>query len=247
MAPWPVLSGGKGVLILQSQELVALFEQALAEKWGYIWGKRGQTWTKAAQSAATRPQTRQHGAKWIGHRVADCSGLFVWAYGVLGERIYHGSNTIFRKYLSNSGALTHGIELPRGAAVFKKSGGRRTHIGLYTGSGMCIEAHSTRQGVIRSSIGDWDEWGSLAAADYTDAPTDIITLPHRTLRRGCRGDDVRELQALLAALGFDLGKAGADGIFGSMTHQAVLAYQRTHSLQADGIVGPQTWAALERA
>ncbi|MEP7218554.1 MAG: peptidoglycan-binding domain-containing protein [Bacteroidota bacterium] len=38
----------------------------------------------------------------------------------------------------------------------------------------------------------------------------------------------------------------ADGAFGPKTEVAVRAFQRTHGSVPDGIVGPKTWAALDR-
>lgn len=35
-----------------------------------------------------------------------------------------------------------------------------------------------------------------------------------------------------------------DGIFGRLTEEAVMAFQRSHGLEADGVVGQKTWAAL---
>lgn len=49
-------------------------------------------------------------------------------------------------------------------------------------------------------------------------------------------EDVKRLQRLLGIT--------ADGYFGSMTEQAVLAYQTAQGLEPDGIVGRKTWAAL---
>lgn len=72
-----------------------------------------------------------------------------------------------------------------------------------------------------------------------------------TLRRGCIGDAVKELQAALLALGADLGgfgekSDGIDGKFGAATEKAVRAFQAAHGLTVDGVVGSKTWAALEK-
>ena len=60
--------------------------------------------------------------------------------------------------------------------------------------------------------------------------------------RGSRGDAVRKLQELLNKRGFDCG--AVDGIFGSKTYAAVVAFQKANGLSADGIVGPLTWGKL---
>lgn len=54
-------------------------------------------------------------------------------------------------------------------------------------------------------------------------------------------EDVRELQKALVRAGFSV---DTDGLFGNGTQEAVKAFQRQHGLEADGVVGPQTWAAL---
>jgi uncharacterized protein (TIGR02594 family) len=53
-----------------------------------------------------------------------------------------------------------------------------------------------------------------------------------------------ELQHALITLGYDLGKAGADGIWGRATLAAVKAFQLSVGLEGTGIVGPRTTAAL---
>lgn len=60
--------------------------------------------------------------------------------------------------------------------------------------------------------------------------------PGRTLKEGCNGPDVAELQRRL--------RIGADGAFGPKTKAAVVAFQRSKKLTADGICGPRTAAAL---
>jgi len=66
------------------------------------------------------------------------------------------------------------------------------------------------------------------------------------LKRGSRGRDVRELQISLKAVGHDPGDA--DGIFGTMTEEAVISFQQEYEeLTVDGIAGPQTFGALAAA
>lgn len=68
--------------------------------------------------------------------------------------------------------------------------------------------------------------------------------PHECplLSQGSRGAYVRELQNLLRDKGFDPGPI--DGIFGTRTRSAVIAFQRSRNLNPDGIVGVRTWTAL---
>jgi putative chitinase len=64
-----------------------------------------------------------------------------------------------------------------------------------------------------------------------------------TLRQGSSGPDVKDLQQKLKDLGFD--PKGVDGNFGPGTRDAVIAFQQGKGLQADGIAGPATLAALQ--
>ena len=86
--------------------------------------------------------------------------------------------------------------------------------------------------------------GKLTWAKLYDATpvnvTPVTTQP--MLRTGSRGDAVRKLQEMLNAKGYTCGNV--DGIFGSKTYAAVLAFQKANGLGADGIVGPLTWGKL---
>ena len=58
------------------------------------------------------------------------------------------------------------------------------------------------------------------------------------LKKGSKGNDVRQLQNALRALGYNCGPA--DGIFGWGTEHQVEKFQEDNELLPDGIVGPQT-------
>jgi peptidoglycan L-alanyl-D-glutamate endopeptidase CwlK len=62
------------------------------------------------------------------------------------------------------------------------------------------------------------------------------------LREGVTGPEVTALQQRLKELGFNPGRI--DGGFGPGTEAAVIAFQRSEGLLADGVVGPRTARAL---
>ncbi len=251
------------------QALIDKFRQALSEKWGYIWGTAGENWTAAKQKElekttdSDRAQGRAYGSKWIGHKVADCSGLFSWAFKQLGGYMYHGSDTMYRKYCAAKGELkkgrrTDGASLKPGTAVFVWNGKKYSHVGLYVGGEMVIEAMGTVNGVTTSKVtaGKWTHWGELTGVLYENAESAIsenselvLVQPAGkvTLRKGSKGDAVRELQTMLLKLGYDLGPCGIDGDFGKSTDAAVRSFQSDHWLTVDGVVGKNTWAELEKS
>lgn len=90
-----------------------------------------------------------------------------------------------------------------------------------------------------------DKSSSSATADTPAAQPAAapITLPEgETLRIGESGDAVRALQEALKAKGFDVD--AADGKFGAGTRKAVMAFQSSNKLKADGLVGQKTFQAI---
>lgn len=80
----------------------------------------------------------------------------------------------------------------------------------------------------------------VAAPQATASSTITIELP--TLSKGSKCNEVYALQAMLNA--FNKAGLSIDGDFGSMTQTAVKNYQKARGLEADGIVGKQTWTQL---
>lgn len=242
---------------IYADQLIKLFKQAEREHWGYIWGAAGETWTQAKQDAETRDMTVKYGSKWIGRRVADCSGLFCWAFKSLGGYIYHGSNTIWRKYCKANGSLKNGErddgeELKPGSAVFmcKKNSVDYYHIGLYIGDDTVIEAQGTRTGVTTSKVSTWTHWAELKDVSFVTVDNNVkyTALGQRTLKNTSpcmEGEDVKKLQRKLNSLGYSCGIA--DGIFGTKTEDALKRFQLANNLEVDGIFGSASLKALNNA
>ncbi len=66
----------------------------------------------------------------------------------------------------------------------------------------------------------------------------------RSLRQGMSGDDVKALQAILAADPTVYPQGLITGFFGQMTSEAVKKFQKKHGIEALGFVGPQTLRKL---
>ena len=71
--------------------------------------------------------------------------------------------------------------------------------------------------------------------------------PRSTLKQGMRGEDVKALQQHLVAAGYDVGRAGTDGIFGSDTFRAVAAFQEDHGIPVTGVADTGTITEIRQA
>ncbi len=268
---------------MKAEELVEKFRYALDNHWGYIWGTAGIEWTKSRQDQKVKYLVDKYGsdwkknadakndnyylcgmygAKWIGHYVADCSGMFVWAFKQFGLGMSHISSNIYKSYCSTKGALNDSLKktiLP-GTAVFTgKTADNHPHVGLYVGNGKVIEAHGTQAGVVTANITEsrWTWWGRLKNVEYpasevaeqpsTPVNDNLPTNNLPTLKRGSTGEYVTLLQTKLVNKGYSVGSCGIDGDFGRDTEKAVKQFQRDNGLDPDGIVGAKTWKALNDA
>lgn len=62
------------------------------------------------------------------------------------------------------------------------------------------------------------------------------------LKKGVSGRDVKNWQAFLISKGYLSGKPSS--VFDDLTHNATIAFQKNHNLEADGVVGPGTLAQV---
>jgi N-acetylmuramoyl-L-alanine amidase len=95
------------------------------------------------------------------------------------------------------------------------------------------------RGLPTTGLCDHITWTTLVESSWVlGARLLYLTSPHM------RGDDVQAMQAVLAKLGFDCGRA--DGIFGPNTLRALTEFQQNYGITADGICGVNSIRALER-
>ncbi len=104
-----------------------------------------------------------------------------------------------------------------------------------TSAAVCSFSESVRLG----SATEVDEklWAALVDASYSLGDRTLyLRMPY------FHGNDCRELQQALGALGFSCG--GCDGIFGAHTELALRKFQLNLGLPSDGIAGAATYAAI---
>lgn len=65
-----------------------------------------------------------------------------------------------------------------------------------------------------------------------------------TIQLGAQSQDVATARAMLEQLGYAV--PGEPTVFGPTMQAAVISFQKDNGLQADGVVGPNTWAALQQ-
>ena len=104
-----------------------------------------------------------------------------------------------------------------------------------------IDPHTLDMNKFRAEVGAIMK-GTVAPPKPIPGKDPVTNRP--TLRRGSPKntiDLVKELQKKLGLTGSKI-----DGDFGPTTEAAVRRFQRAHNMVADGIVGPATWAALDK-
>lgn len=172
-------------------------------------------------------------------RMFDCRGFTHWLLEQVGISISGQGAT--SQYNTAGNWIRRGEirQMPDCVCcVFRRKDGKMEHTGMHVGGGVVIDCST---GVSSVGMRGWTHYG-IPNGLYSEEeiPVDVVK---PTLRKGDRGDDVKLLQDRLNELGYDCGTA--DGVFGTLTKNAVVRFQTDHSLNPDGIVGPKTWAALD--
>lgn len=191
------------------------------------------------------------GCKYSGRLAFDCAQLSRFSARAGGIELPSGSNSQWTKVAwAKRGEIA---DMPTDVVCFvyhyKSDTGKMSHVGVYLGDGMVVDARGHANGVLHSQVTSypWTHY-AIPAEIAAEAQLDAVIHPtygktcRRTLRKGSKGEDVVYLQQLLTAEGALI---SVDGIFGGDTLLAVKDFQASHGLTVDGVVGPLTWAALE--
>lgn len=110
------------------------------------------------------------------------------------------------------------------------------HVGYTIGGGYAVEWRGYSYGCVKTKISSrgWTDWVRLPWIVYGEVKP--LELGDRVLSKGCVGNDVKQLQQALLAVGLELPKYGVDGDFGSETEKAVKKFQEWNFLDTNGIV-----------
>lgn len=212
------------------------------------------------------PKSSCSGCKWYpgGERTRcfDCRGFTDWilkqfGFDLIGEGATSQWNT--KSNWCICGTVADGVPDNVLVNLFIWNGSTMKHTGFYYNGETC-ECSNGVQHFSTMKKNRWTHWAVAAcfkaemdtenpgenAPNQPDDPADdeIPTDDLPTVRRGDKGNAVRSMQSLLLERGYDLGKWGADGDFGSATEKAVKQFQRDWGLVEDGVVGKKTWAVL---
>ena len=99
--------------------------------------------------------------------------------------------------------------------------------------------HGNIRGFARPKYGT----NSATAKSKETVVTDIQT----PLKKGSYGNDVKKMQTMLIALGYDCAGYGADGDFGNGTEASLKLFQRQHGLKETGVYSIADKAQLEKS
>ena len=240
----------------------------LCVDWPYVFGAWGAECTPAERKRDDHPTivskcqvlngSREScsGCKWLpgGERVRcfDCRGFTDWCLNQVGIDLQGEGAT--SQWNNGSNWLRKGeiATMPENTLVclFVKKGSKMEHTGFGLNNETC-ECSAGVQHFTRRN-GKWTHWAiprglydGSTVPEPSPSPDLNPSEDKPVLRKGSKGDAVKELQSALIQKGYDCGSSGLDGIFGKNTETALKRFQQDHGLSADGICGPLTYAVLE--
>ena len=234
--------------------------------WPYVFGARGEYCTVQNRHKYYRddhPTIRTKckgydsgsctGCKWYPNservRCYDCRGFTYWCLKQVGILINGTGATSQWNTEVNWAGKGEINTMPRDTLVclFVRKNNKMEHTGFGFNNETCECSNGVQH--FNSRNKKWTHWAVPAGLYSTDPQPEPEPVPgwRPTIRRGSKGPEVGECQTMLVKLGYDIGACGIDGDFGRATEKAVREFQGDHKLVVDGVVGPMTWDALDKA
>ena len=184
-------------------------------------------------------------------RCFDCRGFTDWVlkqYGFDLEGEGATSQWNSKKNWCAKGTVAEGI--PQGVLVnlFIKDGSTMSHTGFYYNGDTCECSNGVQY---RSPMkpNRWTHWAvaNCFASEYgakEPVKDEDDKSSVQVIKRGQKGEKVKQLQTLLMKLGYKLPKFGADGDFGAETEKAVKQFQKDWGLPETGVADQITMDKL---
>lgn len=248
----------------------ALYEIAKTKKTVYAWGMFGSVITKSTIEG----KAKQYPSWYTENRLQsvfsplygsnppvwgfDCIGLIkgvLWGWQGVTDKSYGGA-----VYASNSvpdlsadamiskcsNVSTDFSNIAVGEYLWMKG-----HCGIYVGNGLAVESSPKWSNGVQITACNcskqgyntryWTKHGKLPYIAYEKGENNTVMVELSVLKKGSKGEEVKTLQRLLNAFGYNL---SVDGDFGSKTQSALRSYQKSNSLEVDGICGTNSWNSL---
>lgn len=217
----------------------------------YGWELQGQPWCDVyADYCYCQTFGNEKGAAMTYQRLGAGSALCSASaqYYKNNDAFFNYPETGDQAFFYYNGAINH-------TGIVETVNGSRENWNSFT----CIEGNSSdmvarrtyyRGNSVIAGFGR-PKWGLVTDGNInlpSTSTSSAVSTPIQTVTRfGNKGSQVKELQEKLIKLGYSCGKDGADGDFGLNTLNAVLKFQRDYSLEVDGVAGPLTISAINKA
>ena len=218
---------------------------------GYRPSQKAITYKRCQRLRPSKPVNTCDGCPYKGRLAFDCRGFVHWVMEQAGIEITGqsvGSQWNTKSNWAEQGDIDAMPDLIAVVFIRTKSG-KWEHVGIHIGGGRIIHCSGEVKNDVVGGDRRWSHY-AIPAGLYT--PEEIRKAHEergtfmRILKKGDQGADVRTMQELLTALGYDVGaKDGkADGIFGPKTESAVKLFQQKNGLDVSGIANMETLELL---
>lgn len=183
----------------------------------------GKRYVFGAELNLARPST------WF---AMDCSELVQGLFYQAGAPIVDGSANQYAACAELIGSLKVGD------LFFLKRYGRVYHVGVYIGNNECVEARSSRLGVVKSSLASvnsrgavWRRYGKLRLTSATSAPKPLLVVTASSLNvRSGPGIVYRRIHTL--ANGEKVTLLTSSGLWRKIAHGSVTGWAHSKYLKA---------------